>query len=335
MPSRLTVTRPGKQTALLAQELLDKGILKPYDWTGDLADTVRVALTRWANVDLGCEHMTGQMRLYYTDNVQEMFPDIYSTHHWQTVYQDLPRLSLSLRADSGSAEAVLGGIGLMGGDMGEIVVGAKVEELEKVSPGFGFAVLHTAVCALEDACSLFSFKQAEQVAEMHGDGGTDGATDLSALSRHVPNGAFFEGGMHGFTGLEDKLKNPRRKLSRSARAVQELAVETWERSNRVGSRMNHLHSAWGFFATIPSCMIRWSQDDAMDALKDDCMEMMMQESEWTFWQYIAAWDWSDPATLGMALDHVRLSLLSCSTGWRLLCELHRDPRLTNVFKGTN
>ncbi|HEU4751573.1 MAG TPA: hypothetical protein VFU47_00615, partial [Armatimonadota bacterium] len=159
VPVELGVSHNRRATAELAAALLAEGVLRPEDWYEDLSASLHHGLVRWANVEMGGEHLQHlKLCLVFSDDGEqendcgyglgvnayswrEKFDPERSGIHWQ----DQPPQPVGCFALT-CGDAQFGGEYTTYGQ--EVVIGPRILQLESLCKGAGwsvYALLHDAL----------------------------------------------------------------------------------------------------------------------------------------------------------------------------------------------
>ena len=353
VPGVIRISSGTKHLGLIAQALRDEGILTMSGWTGDLETSIEAAMSRLV-LETGCEALGRRyqpsladtdLKLFWTEDVERGFPDLHSPatyiHYGAMTKQSSPQ----------------GGFAIWGSQVGEIIVGTRVQQLEGIVPGFGWAAADVVLEALRQTLSVFGFGNAMAVAvrndaegairpsededadEDYGVGGETGSRFLKSI---VPPAAFQERKVPAlFRAIKAALASPQiledPQFARIAELSHQLLVrirsrKPWEGYSAICD--NQL-TWWGDMAFFPCAMVRWDANDPVKDLCHDACKYDSNQMSWTLFQALYSWDWEadsiKPGGIRYAIRCLCWHLKMLADGWELAQLMNRDPRLMAVM----
>lgn len=345
MPLTLTLRRPERPAALLAEAMLAAGILRESDWQGSLAPSIGAGLTRWLGELLGGQDLRRiEIGIYWTDSLQEA-SDI-DPALWFTAGRDRvegqPVGLLALQGEPAAGDTYP--------HQRDCIVGETVLELEAARKNLGFQilallqdVLPMTLCA---ATPHWGWDQALKGALARAALGSRGALlaepaglilpphqDPDGYRALVPpaacEGEFRPGVLK--EALKHSLPEPLYPLVKLAREVADLwrvpkDVLRWDTHSLCPAQGTRFIDTPGVAMIECPFALRWSADDPLPALVDHYHHTIRKHGEQTNLIWSQGWQAASPPTITRAVRNfarvVPLALKACQ-----LAELmHREPR---------
>lgn len=316
----------------IARALLAAGILQESDWCGDASASLESGLQRWVR-DLGGDRLKWcGLAVCYTDCVGE---DLYglSGPAWR---ERMPGAKVPVVAG-----APVGWLAVAQGEFGQVCAGARVQELERVWPGAGFAVLYlltrlfaATFAVATPAWTLWHLEDWGWLEVTEQD--DPDALTLDRFYQQIPMQACGQPWNRELKDTDRVLATALKMAQRPKhRSILEQALSLHQALEANQAAGGFRDDTWAFTPEESSDqelagMVRWSADDPIERVTDDYREMLWQSGCGTDLLYARGFQLADPASVVTAAQEFR-RLLEIGVGALLLAqELHLERKPTRI-----